>query len=82
MTSLKTAAKETINLSDISILFYFILFYSTYSIYLFIYLFIFCVYSQEELCMNGGVQLAIGLTFDITIPLSLMATNCHKHRVL
>ena len=82
MTCLKTAAKETINLSDIFILFYFILFYSTYSIYLFIYLFIFCVYSQEELCMNGGVQLAIGLTFDITIPLSLMATNCHKHRVL
>ena len=32
--------------------------------------------------MNGGVQLAIGLTFDTTIPLSLMATNCHKHRVL
>ena len=32
--------------------------------------------------MNGGVQLAIGLTFDITISLSLMATNCHKHRVL
>ena len=29
--------------------------------------------------MKGGVQLAIGLTFDIyiTIPLSLMATNCH-----
>ena len=46
MTSLKTAAKETINLSDMLflfiyfILFYFILFYSTYSfIYSFIYLF-------------------------------------------
>ena len=83
MTSLKTAAKETINLSDM--LFSFILFYYILLIlliYLFIYLFIFCVYSQEQLCMNGGVQLAIGLTFDITIPLSLMATNCHKHRVL
>ena len=30
--------------------------------------------------MNGGVQLAIGLTFDVTIPLSMMATNWHKHR--
>ena len=86
MTSLKTASKETINLSDMLFLFiYFILFYLFhlfYLFYLFISLFIFCVYSQEELCMNGGVQLAIGLTFDITIPLSLMATNCHKHRVL
>ena len=32
--------------------------------------------------MNGGVQFAIGHTFDITIPLSMMATNWHKHRVL
>ena len=45
MTSLKTAAKETINLSDtlllfiyLFMLFYFILFYS---FYLFIYLFIY-----------------------------------------
>ena len=60
MTSLKTAAKETINLSDM--LFLFLYFILLYLFYLFIYLFIFYVYSQEELCMNGGVQLAIGLT--------------------
>ena len=69
MTSLKTAAKEIINLSDMLFLFLYVI--------LFIY-----VCSQEELCMNGGVQLAIDLTFDKTIPLSMMSTNWHKHRVL
>ena len=40
MTSLKTASKETINLSDMLFLFiYFILFYLFHLFYLFIYLF-------------------------------------------
>ena len=45
-------------------------------------LLLFCVYLQKELDMNERVPLAIDLTFDITIPFSMIETDCRKNRVL